>query len=75
MYIFAYGSLLSARSAAGTLPDLRAEDCVPARVADHVRIFDVAFPNDAILNLYQLPWPTVAFLPRPDGLHVVSSDL
>jgi hypothetical protein len=47
MYVFAYGSLLSARSAVRTLPELPAEQCVPARVAGHVRTFDVAFPNDA----------------------------
>lgn len=47
MYVFAYGSLLSIRSATDTLPGLQSRHCVPARVAGHVRTFDVAFPNDA----------------------------
>ena len=47
MYVFAYGSLLSARSAVRTLPGMQVEHCVPARIADHIRTFDVAFPNDA----------------------------
>lgn len=47
MYIFAYGSLLSTRSAASTLPGLQPGHCVPASVVGHVRTFDVAFPNDA----------------------------
>jgi hypothetical protein len=46
MFVFAYGSLLSHRSAATSLPGLDAGQCVPAQLAGHVRTFDVAFPND-----------------------------
>lgn len=47
MYVFGYGSLMDPRSASRTLPGLALDRCVPARLADHARTFDVAFPNDA----------------------------
>jgi hypothetical protein len=46
MHVFAYGSLMHPDSLARTLPDLELDHCVPARLVEHVRTFDVAFPND-----------------------------
>lgn len=46
MYVFAYGSLLSPASAAGTIDGLEEAACIPALLEGHVRVFDVAFPND-----------------------------
>ena len=45
-YLFAYGSLLSPESLLSTLPAVDIDDVVPARLAGHRRVFDVAFPND-----------------------------
>jgi hypothetical protein len=46
VHLFAYGSLLDPGSLARTVPDVRAGECIPALLAGHVRVFDVAFPND-----------------------------
>lgn len=45
-YLFAYGSLLSPGSLLSTLPAVDMGDVVPARLAGHRRVFNVAFPND-----------------------------
>jgi cation transport regulator ChaC len=46
VHVFGYGSLMSPASLAATLPHVALQDCVPGRLAGHVRTFDVAFPND-----------------------------
>jgi hypothetical protein len=46
MYVFAYGSLMSPASAGSAIHGLTEDRCIPALLAGHVRVFDVAFPND-----------------------------
>lgn len=45
-HIFLYGSLLHPDSLRRTLPAVDPDQAVGARLTDHVRTFDVAFPND-----------------------------
>ena len=45
-YVFGYGSLLHPGSLRRTLPEVDLDACIPARAADLLRCFDVAFPND-----------------------------